>query len=249
MKKLLLTILTILPLFSISQVKNKTEVAITINTVEPFSPVHNLVNVDYGLNVPGETFDNSINVGLLGKYFINEDNAFRIKLNYTKININENYNLTESNTSTSDGYDNVSARQNIIKIAPGYQWGIHSKKISFFGGLEIPFSLISDFKFINDNYIDDGSTIQSGKSEVVVPGGFSAGLGFFIGSNYYFTKHLGIGFEVNTAYRYSKIGGLIKTTNEDYQSNTVTYTEGESFIIKQTKFSNFQGSLNFTIRF
>ena len=253
MKKGLWTLLLILPLISKAQIScpafgrmqnyEQFEVLLTWNTVEPF---HNVggIDLDNDTYQLGDYTDQSIAPGITFNFYPDESTILRLKGIYTARNIH--YTANVSDTFGNGVNIDTKLEQTLFKIAPGFGWIYFVSRFSFYGGFELPYTYHSDLT-ITEKEIDSvlGSTIES-NSKTTVPGGFSIGLGCFAGSTFYFPSLLGVGFEVSSAYQYSKLGGDIVGNGT---SNGVTF--GSAYADQKTlwKFSPVMASLHLSIRF
>jgi hypothetical protein len=223
------------------QQSNKPELSITLNTVDPFLPLGNIHSEDKYLD-GGNYTNKSFAVGLTGKYFFNETTAFRLRFIYTDRNIKD-YRAHSPDEKF---------RQTLLKFSPGFQWTFSEDKISFFGGVELPITIIG--KMTRSEYVLfeslDGLTKNEYRTVYDIPGGYSAGLGIFLGSNYFFTDHLAIGLDFGTAYQYSSVGGTLSyTSTATGTSGNSTNTHQHEETIKQFKFSVIQAGINLTVKF
>jgi hypothetical protein len=231
--------------------EQRIEVGISLNTPEPFYTLGSMKTDDQFLD-GGEYKNKTIALGVFGKYFLNKDNneALRLRFVCTNKNINDHREL--SNGAGVYSIWNVHYTQRYYKISPGFQWTIMKNRISLFGGIEVPVTIIGKNKqdfYAKDEY-DDQTFFSESTSQMTVDGGFSAGLGLFFGSNYFFTKNLGIGFDLSAAYLYTAVGGKI-ITKEKINSTTensereLEWDESN----KEYKFSPIQGAINLTFKF
>lgn len=239
------------PAFGRLQNYEKFEVLLTWNTVDPFSSLADIyLNEDHDPKQLGGEYENkSIAPGITFNYYADDITVLRLKLIYTKRNIHSRVDLADSlgNFFVDDRqYD-----QQIFKIAPGFQWTYIVERFSFYGGFELPFTFQQDF--VRTGYSLDSSTVNETRIEnnstLTIPPGYSIGIGCFAGSTFYFPRLFGIGFEVSSAYQYSKLGGVIKThsvtTDTPLQIVDSEFTDESTFY----KFSPLQASLHLSIRF
>lgn len=245
MKKLILLLAMAFPMVVMAQPKSTKEISIGVNSIEPFSPAYNsLIQTEAGSNMIGNNNNNSLSFGILGKYFIAENTALRLRISLTLKEIN-NVQVIDDDPSASYGVIDLKFKQRFLKFSPGYQWGIVSNKISFFGGLELPITAISELEYTDDTYLTANGNVAADQDvRTTQPGGFAIGLGFFLGSNYYFSKHFGVGFEVNSAFQHSYVGGDISSVYINHLSGDTTNVETHALKTKETKFTNLQASLN-----
>lgn len=262
MKNILLLALTLCPLLILGQESKKPEdcpvfisgtsskspeLSISLNTIDPFLPLGNIHFEDKYLD-GGNYINKSFAIGLTGKYFFNESDGLRLKFIYTDKNISDNRDIT----SGARNIDEQKFRQTLIKFAPGFQWTFTKYKVSFTGGVELPITFIGKMtnNFYWRNEALDGTLITEVVGVTNIPGGYSTGLGIFLGSNYFFTKHFAVGFEFADAYQYTSVGKINSSTGtETNSSGTTTWTNEVEETIKQYKFSTIQTGINLTIKF
>ena len=252
MKNVFLLVLTLYSAHAFAQTSNagdvsgKQEISISINTVDP-SFLVNTSSDDRGLS-GGDKTDKSYAIGITGKLYLNDDIAFRMRFIYTQSNIKEYRDVA---TGAHTIYD-FQSRRILLKFSPGFQWGFSKNKISFFGGLELPVTIIGDEKG-KGNYLNEalnGTSRTETSADFNTPGGFSAGLGIFFGSNYFFTNRFGVGFDFATAYQYSSVGGTSSSTSISTGTNgNLTRTLEYKETTKQYKFSAIQGGINLVAKF
>jgi hypothetical protein len=240
LKKILILILTIYPIFIFGQSTNKYEIGVSLNTMEPSYPLGGLsLDNGYGLD-GGNHFIKSFAIGLTGKYFFKDPFAFRLRVIY-------NYKNEKNNRVIMPVIDNYNFTQTLIKISPGIQRTYLINKFSFFGGLELPFTIIGKMKeYSSSTHYPELSGFVSNNN---IPGGYSIGLGLFLGSNYYFFQHFAIGFDLGTAYQYSNVGGTLSSTSiyTSISGTTKIHYQSEERV-KEFKFSNIQAGINLIVR-
>jgi hypothetical protein len=231
--------------------KQRVEIGVSLNTPEPSYPLGTMKG-DEGFLDGGDFKNRTIAIGLLGKYFLNVDSneALRLRFVYTDKNITDYREL--SNGAGVHSIWDIHYTQRYYKISPGFQWTIMKNRISLFGGVELPVTIIGKNKqdlYAKDEY-DDQTFFFESTSQMTVDGGFSAGLGLFFGSNYFFTKNLGIGFDLSAAYLYTAVGG--KIISKEIVNSTTENSERElewDESNKEYKFSPIQGAINLTFKF
>ena len=236
------------PAFGRNQHYERWEVLLTWNSVDPYA---NIQEFDLGKGkylLPGTFEDKSIAPGITFKYYPDDITALRLKTIYTVRNIHdhrETVDTTGHQTIYDEQFDQV-----LIKGAPGLQWTYFVSRFSFYGGFELPFTYHGDLT--QTEYVID-TIPQVSRTETnatyTIPGGFSAGVGFFIGSTLYYRTLLGVGFEISSAYQYTKAGG---TATDSY---TVTGAINDSRIIsyddtiEHFRFTPLQASIHLSLRF
>ena len=261
MKKLLVTGIFILPLICHAQIDcpafgraqnyERWEILPTWNTVDPYYSLGNFHFIEEDYLDGGITTNISSAPGLTVKYYADEISAFRLKAIYTIRDIHDRFEDFDTINEHLVIYDEQ-FDQNLIKVAPGFQWTYFISRFSLFGGFELPFTYLGDFtqtELVIDSFLLDtiGAVTHGLRT---VPGGFSIGVGFFAGSTFYYKRLLGIGFEISDAYEYSKLGGTITDKSTVVSGGTEQIIEG-GYIEKlhAWKFSHFQASIQLSFRF
>jgi len=226
-----------------SQVKKTIEISGTFNSVDPILPLSISTEkfLDGGINR-----NNSIAYGLTAKYFIAENLAIRLKGISTNRNIKD-YRLLVYPATTQIDDDRLA--QNNFKMAPGIQWSFVQKKISFWGGIELPIGFYGTTTIVTNYFIQTPpgpafTTITT----YTIPGGTSVGIGFFAGTNYYFAKKWAIGFELGSAFERTIVGGIAKSRAENAAGALIVERHNEE-IIDQTKFGELQAGINLIFKF
>lgn len=189
--------------------------------------------------------EQNLSLGITGKYHFSDHMATRLEVNY------ENHKSSSSSEiSTGSITENsMFVKQSQYKFSPGIQWNHSIGKINLLGGVMIPIAVRGDQQFYQYNRNADlsGANEQIVRVTTTTPGGYSLGLGCFIGSNYMFHKRFGIGFEISTAYRYLSIGGTAEQTTETSgTTNSISKKEWDSSF-EQLKFSPMQGSIRISV--
>jgi hypothetical protein len=226
------------------------EIGVSLNTPEPSYPVGPIKGDEPFLD-GGQYKNRTIAIGIIGKYFLNTDSnkAIRLRFVFTDKNIKDHRELYAGGINST--YD-IHYIQRFYKISPGFQWTVMKNRISFFGGIEIPVTVIGKNKqnSLSKDESDDKLFLNQSDNHVIVDGGFSAGLGFFFGSNYFFTKNIGVGFDLSAGYLYTAVGGKIAVN--DKASGSIENIEREmewDDSIKEYKFSPIQAGINLTFKF
>lgn len=184
--------------------------------------------------------------GVIGKYFIIENLAIRLQVISTNRNIKDYRILSNLNTTQIDD-DRLA--QNIFRLAPGIQWSFIQKKMSFLAGMELPFSFHGKTTVVTNYFIQTPpAPADNFITTYAIPGGTSLGIGFFTGTNYYFTKKMAIGFELGSAFEKTVIGGII--TSRDVNGAGVLHIERQhEETINQIKFSGLRAGVNLIFQF
>jgi len=236
------------PAFGRTQNYEKFELLLTWNTVEPY-PEFAGIDLQNDVYQAGDYKNMSIAPGLTINYYADENTVLRLKGIYTHRDVKQTSDFID--TLGTKAHVESQLEQTLFKIAPGFEWTYFVQRFCFYGGFEIPYTYQSDFT-VNTTEIDSiggsATTVQI-NSKTTIPGGFSIGLGFFAGSTFYFPKLLGIGFEISSAYQYTKLGGTIKTDAATTDNPPITFSS-EYFDQKALwKFLPLQASVHLSIRF
>lgn len=230
MKTTTLIVLCILNLFSAFSQDKKFGITAQLST-----PSYDDINIGW-YNIDGESIDeynlkrSSYSMGLIGNYQITEDVHIRLRLGYTRIGILEysNYNLTGVNFDES-----MDGNQNKLHIAPGGYWPVKFKKISFYGGFEIPINLhgafTADYNYVQTD-ISTNDIIYQEQSTLVLPRGYSVGLGAIFGFNIKAVDWFSIGAEFSPSMLYARLSGETNWSDSNGASfNTQDENKGFGF--------------------
>jgi hypothetical protein len=230
---------------AISQSNGKFQFAISLHSNAPAHPSY-----EYNPYNREEANKQGYSIGLMGKFQKNDYIAFRLQTIFNKMTSTSTFNKV-----SFDGYRETfrdDAHQSVIKIFSGVQWGLSQGRVSTYGGLGLPVSLIGNLVYESKYKIFSPTDVQTYESRIKKnwPGGFSAGLGMFLGSNFSINQNLQIGVEFGTAYRYfSSKGKIVEEVN-----NTDTVNQGSSRTETKVKYREFgfdslNGSLLLTYLF
>lgn len=238
MKKITFFLLLSLPYLLQGQTARKYQIGLSVNTMD------NPMAADGGYFSGTGVSENKLKgyaIGIIGSYFTNEHSAFRLQLVFSNP-YKEYY-----NDDTNAGFSGITTdrfSQSSIKLMPGFRWGLRENKLSFHGGVGLPLSFKGDLAYERVYKIIQvgGPQTYEAIEKSTYPGGFSLGLGFFAGSDYYLTERFHIGFEVGMAYVYSLSKGDVKTSNRLTDANG-TITSEKQYSIKDSTigFTNMTG--------
>jgi hypothetical protein len=199
-------------------------------------------------DIDNESFDNynvkdrSYAVGILGFYKVNAS-TLRVRLNKTKINIEEYHDLYL--TGTRD-YTSVKGQQKKLTIAPGISWNVSESKLKVYFGFEIPLTLHGKFTLTQETLLSDSITntlISDSYRTSVIPKGYSIGIGGLFGFTYFLHPNLSIGAEASPSLLYARLAGKTSgnyswTTPPPGQSNSITTEDGlEGYTFFENRFS------------
>lgn len=260
MKKLLLPVFFLIGISSFAQVNCPTfsryggfdrfEITVLGSTVDPYTGLGHVEFTNEPYLIGGEYTDHSFAAGGILKFFADEHIAIRVKGIITQRNVHDVLEVIDT-TSGNRTIDDETFKQTLFKIAPGIQWTFFDEHISFYGGVEVPFTFHDDL--VQTSYLLNEEPADSVFLETygtrIFPGGYSAGLGVFAGSQYYFTRMFALGFELSAAFQYTSVGGDIVSSTETFGSGSGTggslYNETMTFF----RFTPVQGSILLTVRF
>lgn len=235
--------------------ENKWGIGIQVNTIEQFIHYERALfdNVNFGIPY-GEWKSNYFSGGIKATFLFNENTFLNWQTGLTKININL-YTDTRTNPSVpGPGY--TLGNQDISHIqyyfTPRLGWQMKENKFGLFGGLSLPYTFYKEYNIEgNGKHYDAGNTIDYEENyHSVAPGGFSIGLGAFVGFDFHFKKNLSIGAEISSAYAYYKLGGEITNTTETIiPSGSPDISWSYLFTVKGFEFSGQKLSFNITFLF
>ncbi|MFI5135429.1 MAG: hypothetical protein ACHQD9_06215 [Chitinophagales bacterium] len=236
------------PAFGRMQNYEKFELLLTWNTVDPY-PEFAGIDLQNDVYQTGDYKNLSVAPGITFNYYADENTVLRVKGIYTHRNVKQTSDFID--TLGNKSHVESQLEQTLFKIAPGFEWTYFVQRFCFYGGFEIPYTYQSDFTITEtaiDSIAGTANTVQT-NATTTIPGGFSIGLGCFAGSTFYFPKILGVGFEIASAYQYTKLGGTIKTAGVTTDNPPVVFSS-EYFDQKTLwRFSPLQASLHLSIRF
>ncbi len=159
--------------------------------------------VDYN---HGEETNKSFSIGLTINRMLKANFGVRVKAFLTKRNLVSSYGpeyIDSSNINFPAWKASTSFKQNEWGLAPGFFYQLYIKKMALFCGL--------DFEYISHGktYIQDTTSSLNGYDYYrELPKGFSAGVGSFMGFNFFPIKQLSIGGEVSFAMLHTHFAGL-----------------------------------------
>ena len=227
-----------------SQARKTFEISGSFHSVDPIIPLGVIFFTDSRNSIEGDNINNSIALGLTGKYFFAENTALRLKLIHTNRDLQ--YHLNGGSLGTGS-FENVKNTQYIYKFAPGVQWALVQKKFSFFSGLELPVSFIGKMTETTQIGEQKSGTLNTVNRTYEIPGGNSFGLGLFFGSIFTFSKTIGFGFEIASAWEKTIVGGNL--TLHQTSSNAGEFNSTTNETVHQIKFAPIQASFNLSFRF
>jgi len=262
-KSFILLLFSILTITSFAQFDTRKEkeykwqIGVNINTVEPITEA----GFDYIAGRQTRLFnptdlshqkDKSSSFGINISYDIKENCAIRLSAKLINHKIDETYNFKEMVPYSSADYllDDAHFRQFVINIMPGILLGGRYKKLNFYCGFQLEYKQYSSisFQIRYTSYLTSNNTIQSVKTlDFKQPGGFSIGVGPFVGFSINIFKSIFIGAEFSSAYSYYKTGGertLVTTFSSGATDNLSVQNSYEA-----SKFSNIITSMNLSINF
>ena len=257
MKKVLLLLIVLLPLFSRAQINcpafgrmqnyEHFEALLTWNTVDPYYQIGG-VELDDDLYNTGDYTNRSIAPGITLNYYADNITLLRLKGIYTQRNIEQSM-VALIDTFGTSTHITTQFDQTLFKIAPGFGWVYFVERFSFYGGFEVPYTYHSDMTVDTREVDSIAGTAHELNTKTTVPGGFYNGLGCFAGSTVDRERIFGFGFEIASAYQYSKLGGDITSHGETNDQPPVIVESSFHDQKELWKFTPLQASLHLSIRF
>ncbi len=229
--------------------KNKWQIGITLNTVEPgydFALSQKLLSYSHRT-------DNSYCVGLNASYRVKQNCYVRVSTKITNNKVKEYKDDSETNNTSNSGYeiDIVNSEQTVITLAPGVLWDFEYKKIKLYGGGQVVYKkynpIVSSFTaqaFDSQNLII-GYTINHQTEQ----GGFALGCGPVGGFSINLWKNICLGGEFSSAYSYYKLGGEVASTRTNVLLGTTDKTITNQQTFRVSGFSNVLSSIIISINF
>jgi hypothetical protein len=186
-------------------------IGLTINNVEP--------GIDFVIKERLLAFSHrkskSYCIGTNIGYQLKNNMQLRFSVKYTSQYVEERHDSRESSPSSS-GFElrRIDAKQSVFHFLPGLIWSAEFHRLKFLGGFQVGFR---DYGQIQANTWEDTYS-SSSQLEVAVhydqkeEGGYSIGFGPVIGTSISLSKRFSIGGELNAAFCYNKLGGMVSTT-------------------------------------
>jgi hypothetical protein len=176
--------------------------------------------------------DNSFSIGIANSYAINDDAKWRLRINYSSINVNEYHDIFIRDVQEVTA---VIGRQSKFSISPGFLWTLNHKRIYINVGFEIPVILHGKYRLTVDQTQLDmvNQTKSSSFSKSQIPRGFSVGTGAIVGFDYTVSNYFSLGAELSPSLLYGRLGGNTTTStisdNNASQSGTSDRLYGITF--------------------
>ena len=235
----------------------KWEVGANVNTVEPLSDA----GFDYIFGGETRLFnptdlsrqkDKSSSFGFNISYNLKENCFIRLSAKYVNYKIDETYNFKETVPYYSADYliDDAHFRQRVISIMPGILWNVQYKKLNFYCGFQLVYKQYGsiDFQIRYTKYSTSNNTVLDITTlDFKQAGGFSIGVGPFVGFSVKIFKNIFIGAEFSSSYSYYKTGGERTRVTTFYSGTTDKITVQNSYEV--WKFSSIVSSINLAIKF
>ncbi|MBI3133526.1 MAG: hypothetical protein HYZ14_02515 [Bacteroidetes bacterium] len=203
------------------------EISVSFNTIEKALPPGGYDDVtSIGYN-GGDVSNHSFGLGICYKKHLNTSMAFRIRGVFMQRHLRVNYALT----NPISYYDTETISQQLLKLCPGIQRTFLSReKIKFFGGVEMPLGYIGNLTAYRVyHYKYEWGQYAYRTTNTHVPGGFSAGLGIYLGGSVNLGKRLMLGAEIYSNYSYTYAGGKISRAVESgYEPGIMNPTISQS---------------------
>lgn len=230
----------------------KWEVGVNINTVEPITDAgfdNNTLNMR--AFVFGNRQDKSFCLGINGSYIIKGKLAIRLAGKITDYHIIETFdNRSFSNPSSDYELDTMDAKQSLYTFSSGIFWNGWVKKLNFYGGFQFRYQKFGPLTGNLD------VTISSYSNSILTyhrnyythqEGGYSFGVGPFIGFSVNVFKNISVGSEFSSSYSYYKTGGEITQEVVDVLNNQNVGTIISLQTYKGFKFSSILCSINMAV--
>lgn len=201
--------------------------------------------VKNNFNQFGDIRNKSFSLSIIPKYFIRNDVLLRLELGITNIHLTnyfDNDPHKSINPPSSHTVINQYIKQKIYRLTPGIQWNFMRKKfIESYSGVTLSYLHYSGMKYRNHFEQRDLATdafISGFEDNAEATGGFAAGIGSFVGLNFYIGKHFSLGPEASFSFLYYKIGN--KFSGMSTQINNPSSSQAYSF--SPTGYRGFQFS-------
>ena len=243
--------------YNVAKMK-KWEIGVNINTVEPITEA-GFDYIDGGITRlfnPSDLShqkDKSYSLGLNVSYKVKNDWTIRLSGKLINYKIDETYNYNETVPSQSGNdylSDDAHFRQTVISIMPGILWGVKYKRLNFYCGFQVQYKHYSaiDFQIRYTDYLTSNNTVLSVQTLYFKQqGGFSIGVGPFVGFSIDVFNGISLGAEFASSYSYYKTGGertKVTTQNSGAIDNVSFQNSYETY-----KFSSIISSINLSIKF
>lgn len=231
MVKKIILILLLIPTVMLGQTK-KLELGLMIgNNGQLDNPLNGFYRLSYYNPFVIENYNTnatSISYSTSARYFFSDQFSVRLKLGKAK----RNSYVIQSSPNTFWDYKSY---QSIENISPSVCFSKRFKKFELMTGLEIPFMNVGDYKE-KRVYSNTPTTGPATNDEytTTITGGFIWGFNNFIGAEYYFTKAISIGAEINYGLLFSRLGGNYKV--EYNKSSTHQYNVDNSKKVYKNNF-------------
>jgi hypothetical protein len=252
-------IVLLLPVFLCAQNPKdsmKFGITVNLNTVGVIAS-NGLGNTNFENNQlidGGDMKNQSYNLGLNVSYMMTPDWGLRLKMTTTQWNYSAYRNTLDEQPGNPpyNRIDNEKVTSADYSFAPGifYQWRL--KKLAFTAGLDAEFikhkeEIFSDYVTQNDPNPSNAYEIHN---TTTVPGGYSCGIGAFMGASYYFKSCFSVGLELSTSFLYTNIGDRTYLNTTVISGTTIQPTSfwyDES--INSFQYGQLKGSLNISYYF
>jgi hypothetical protein len=225
-----------------------------VNTIENNDQYDKVILFNY---VYGSTINawknKSSSFGITGTYKLNENTFFSCNTGIVNINFYEQVDSRMNQSVPGPGYSLAtgSFTQTRYYFSPRIGWEMRKNKFGLYGGFALPFTFSKKYKNDGTDIHYDANNVNdySYNSQIILPGGFSIGVGAFVGFNFYCLKHFSIGAEVSSSYSYYKQGGTYTTTIESIVPPTSTNSNSNLNTVKGFDYSGEKLSFNITYLF
>ncbi|MFH1005491.1 MAG: hypothetical protein V1781_08395 [Bacteroidota bacterium] len=230
---------------------NKVSVSVRYSPTSNFK-INFLGLSDFIVEGVGDKMNAELNTGsytadIIGRYFLSEQLSARIGIGMGSLKLKFYNTDTHSNGDTDLFEGNL--KQTRLTFMPAIERHFKNNKLEILTGLGLPIGIIGKttasvkdtYTYVNPNSTD----IYENTFEV--PGGFGFGFQSFAGFNFYITDKFAIGTEISYGIGYTKAGGKIIITENDYGNNN-TYANDE-LKVNGFSMSPLNGALMLTMNF
>ena len=223
-------------------------------TLQLNSPNPDEVNVGW-FNIDTESLDDhnllhkSFSLGAALHYRLDKETTLRLRFARGTTHVEEYQEEVYDPRMDEYRREFMAGHQVKLQIAPSVIWELGSGRLRFFAGFELPVNLHGDYEFKSAATVLDGNRQfkYEAESVIVLPKGYSVGIGAVSGFNYYLTRALSMGAEFSPSLLYARLSG--KTRNKDAAQmppdrDYLTRDENRGFTFYEQRFS-----LNLSHRF
>ncbi len=258
MNKVILLILATNTFFnmSFSQIKNKGinkwQAGISINTVEQIIYLGNMYPQYLEMLNAGERKMGSYNLGLTISYYHFENFGLRLSAKRTDYNFRMNGGVIQDKP-VNGPYEvkTWAVKSSAINMAPGIFWYSDYSKLNLYGGVEVIYKRFNNVQMERNSSWYDTLNIMTSSNNTYFnqDGGYSIGVGSFLGFSVKIFNRFSIGTEIGYAISYYEIGGKIEVIDTNLLSPFNSTSQIWSGVAKGFEFSQISGLFNISMDF